>query len=241
MSYRKILDDILSVFDLSDNCKRLYLKSFEVGQQNISHLAQKLNMDRSSAYLAVEQLKHTGLIEVDETKRPMLVWTVEPRKALGRIERKIQNLEEIFDITHNSLSELEAAYKSKGHKPVLQSYSGKDGLYQIMEDILNRTDEEILLFSNQTAEKEVFTKHDHEAFIRKRKQNNINIRVITANDPFSQNLQSEDQGNLRATKILKDTQPFSCEIYIYEEKIAMLSFRNEIIGFIVNSSDFTLS
>jgi sugar-specific transcriptional regulator TrmB len=238
MQHETILKNILSVFELSDNCVQFYLKSFELGEQSVSQLAQKLNMDRSSAYLAVEQLKQAGLVEMDETKRPMRIWAIEPRKVLGRIDRKLQNLEETLDITHNALPILEAAYKSKNSRPVMQSYAGEDGLEQIMDDILDRRDVEILLLSNQAAEKELFNHHNHNAFIKKRKQRNIKIRVIATDDAYSRKLQAEDFQNLRTTKILKGQEPFASEVYIYGDKVAMLSYKNEIIGFIVNSPDF---
>jgi sugar-specific transcriptional regulator TrmB len=239
MSYRKELEKILTVFDLTDNCSQLYIKSFEAGEQSISWLAEKLSMDRSSVYLAVDQLKNTGLIEIDETKRPMRIRAVEPRKVLGRIEHKIQSLEETFDTLHNILPQLEAAYASKSSRPVMQSYIGKDGLRQIMEDILAASDDEMLILTNQTAEKEVFTKYDHEHFIRKRKQQNLTARVIATDDKYSRELQAVDKQNLRVTKILAGKSPFSCELYIYGDKVAMLIFRDEIMGFIVSSSDFT--
>jgi sugar-specific transcriptional regulator TrmB len=238
MQHELVLKNILSVFELSDNCIQLYIKSFEHGEQNVSQLAQKLKMDRSSAYLAVEQLRQAGLIEVDETKRPMSIWAIEPRKVLGRIDAKVQSLEETLDIAYNSLPQLQAAYKSKNSRPVMQSYVGEDGLNQIMDDILDRRDTEILLLSNQLAEKELFNNHNHNAFIRKRKQHNVKIRVIATDDPYSKKLQSEDAQNLRITKILKGQQPFASEVYIYGDKVAMLSFKDEIIGFIVSSPDF---
>jgi sugar-specific transcriptional regulator TrmB len=238
MNYRTVLENILAVFDLSRNCKEIYIKSFELGEQSIGKLAENSNMDRSSAYLAVEQLKETGLLEVDETRRPMIIRAVEPRKLVGRIERRIQSLEEAFDTTHTLLPQLEAAYGAKNFHPIMQAYNGKDGLQQIMEDILSENSKEILIFTNQEAERKVFTRHDHAYFIRKRKQNNVFARVIAANDSFAQELLENDKRSLRSTKIIDSPPPFTCEVYIYGDKIAMLSFRDEIIGFIVNSSDF---
>lgn len=195
-------------------------------------------MDRSSTYLAVDQLKAAGLMEVDELKRPKLVQAIEPKKLLGRVERKIQILEENFDTIHNFMPELERAYKTKSSRPGLQTYSGKDGLQQIMEDILEGSNDEILLFTNQSVEKDVFSKHDHTYFIRKRRERNLSIRVLATDDEYAKNLMKEDSSNLRTTRLIKGVAPFSCEVYIYKEKVAMLSFSNEVIGFGINSPDF---
>jgi sugar-specific transcriptional regulator TrmB len=238
MNHRNLLDDILSIFNLSENCKQVYIASFEHGEQSIGRLADKLKMDRSSAYLAVDQLKAAGLVEINESSRPKTIQAIEPRRVLGRVERQIQNIEEVFDNIHDNIASLEASYKSTDQKPVLQSYTGKDGLKQIVEDILSYKDGEILLFTNLVAEKSVFTKHDHDYFIRKRRQQNLTIKVIASDCPEARQLQATDKNNLRQTKITLGPSPFSCELYIYGKTMAMLSFKEQIIGFIINSADF---
>ncbi|HVO86659.1 MAG TPA: helix-turn-helix domain-containing protein [Candidatus Binatia bacterium] len=239
MTYRLLLENILDVFSLSDNAKNIFITSYQSGDQTVGQLVERLGMDRSSAYLAIDQLKTLGLIEIDESRRPKLVHAVEPRKLLGRIETKIQDLEQVFDKTHDSLPELMAAYKSQSRRPTLQAYNGNDGLRQIMEDILSSKDEEVLLFTNQAAERESFSDHNHDYFIRKRKQNNLSIRVIATDDQYAKKLAADDAQNLRRTRIYSGKPPFECETYIYGESVAMLSFSDEIIGFIVNSADFS--
>lgn len=237
MQHRKLLENLLSVFNLTDNCKKLYIASFEHGELSIGRLADLMDMDRSSAYLAIEQLKSAGLIEVDETKRPKLVRAIEPRRIVGWVERRIQNYEEVFNEVHNNLPALESAYKSSSPRPVMQAYNGKEGLNQIVEDILASESDEIMLFTNPAAEKVVFTEHDHDYFIRRRKQKNLKIRVIATPGEASKKLQEEDNNNLRTTKIISG-EPFTSEVYIYGSSVAMLSFEREVIGFIINSKHF---
>lgn len=238
MSYRNILNRILQVFNLSDNAKQIFLILYTAEESNVGQIIKKLKMDRSSAYLAVEQLKAAGLIEIDESKRPWSIRSVEPRQILGRIETKIQNLEEVFDTAHSNLSQLSSSYGVSGSRPIMQSFNSRDGLHHIMEDILATADQEIFLFTNQEAEAAVFSKHDHNYFIRKRRQQNLSIKVIATSDELARNLQSTDKQNLRITKVIDGPPPFSCEVYIYANKIAMLSFRDEVIGFIINSPDY---
>jgi sugar-specific transcriptional regulator TrmB len=229
---------ILETFSLTENSKKVYVTLFPAGEQRLGQLIERLKMDRSSVYLAVNQLKLAGLVEIDATKRPRTVRTIEPRQILGRIETKIQSLEEVFDITHSNLAQLNAAYGAKSSRPIMQSFSGRDGLQQITEDILSYKDQELLLFTNQSAEAEVFSKQYHDFFIRKRRQQNLVIRVLATDDDIARSLQANDAHNLRRTKIITGKAPFSCEVYVYAHKVAMLSFKDEIIGFIINSPDY---
>ena len=50
---------------------------------------------------------------------------------------------------------LSAAYAAASERPVLQVFTGKDGLHRIMDDVLIQTSDEILLFSNFDEEKKV--------------------------------------------------------------------------------------
>lgn len=159
METRQIIDAVLSAFNISPNGKQIYLLCFEKGESPIGRLAEDLQMDRSSAYLAVDQLKSTGLIEIDETRRPKLIRALEPRRLLGNLERKIQSVEDVFNGVHDNLKLIEAAYGSSGSRPALRSYSGKEGLQQIVEDILSHNGGEILLFTNPSVDKD---RHPHQ-------------------------------------------------------------------------------
>jgi sugar-specific transcriptional regulator TrmB len=238
MSYRTDLDEILEVFNLSDNCRRVFVAAYESGEQTAGKLVDKLKLDRSSTYLAIDQLKAVGLVEVNESKRPKTIKAIAPRQLLGRVENRIQSFESVFDNLHENLKLFENAYNAKGNRPWLQLYSGKDGMQQIAEDILNSKNGEILLFTNQRAEQKVFSRSYHNHFIRKRRERNLPIRVLATNDTEGRRLKAGDKNNLRQTKLLFGPAAFECEVYIYQDKVAMLSYRDEIIGFIVNSPDF---
>jgi sugar-specific transcriptional regulator TrmB len=239
MAHRKIIEEVFSTLELTPNCKRCYLHLFEQGACSVGQIAEALVLDRSSTYLAIHQLQVEGFVEVDSSKRPKQIQAIHPRKILARLERKIQKLEEVFDITHDSMPKLEAAYTSGGNMPVLRAFSGKDGLYQIVDDVLQSGDKQILLFTNQSAERQVFNKHDHDFFIRKRKQRGLKINVLAANDEFARLLKAGDKASLRHTKLITGSVPFKCETYIYDDKVAMLGYGNQIIGFIVQSKDFS--
>lgn len=239
MKHRAPIISSLEVLGLSNNAINIYLFIFEHGNMTMSSIAKKLSLDRSSTYIAAEQLKQAGLAIIDESKRPKLVSVPPPKKILSCLEQHIQMREDAFDEIRNNLGLLKAAYNSEQSAPSLQSFSGSEGLRNIMNDILDSTEELLLLFTNQTHEKQVFSKKDHDHFIRKRKIKGTHINVIACDDEYAQKLQSQDASSNRTTKIIRGPSPFKSEVYVYEDKVAMLSFASDVIGFIVQSKDYS--
>lgn len=229
----------LRLLGLSSNAIKFYLASYKHGLASIGSIAKLIHIDRSSAYLALGQLEAKGLIEEEKNSKRKKVYARPPQAILSRLRsesRKLRN--QCLDI-ENQLPELLAEYSKKDKQPVLQFFSGLDGLKQISDDILESAQNELLVFSNQKEEKRVFNKVDHQEFVKARMDKNIKVRVLSPDTEEAQNLKKQDARSLRETRIIKQSKiPFTNEIYIYGDKIAMLEFVDEIQGFIVKSRAF---
>jgi len=229
----------LDLLGLSSNAVKFYLASYKFGSASVGSIAKLINIDRSSAYLALGQLEDKGLIDEEKNSKRKKICARPPQAILSRLRtesRKIRN--QCLDI-EDQLPALMAEYSERDKQPVLQFFSGKDGLGQITDDILASAKNELLVFSNQTEEKRVFNKVDHQEFVKTRMAKNIKVKVLSPNTEEAKNLKKEDQRSLRETRIITQKNiPFSNEIYIYASKIAMLEFVDEVQGFIVKSRAF---
>jgi hypothetical protein len=196
-------------------------------------------MDRSSAYLALKQLQEVGLIFEEKKGCKKNVCAQSPQVLLSRLRAKMRKFKNQCLIIEDELPNLLAEYSQKNDQPVLQFFSGHDGLKQITEDILDYCQKELLVFSNQKEEKRVFSGIDHKEFVKERMKKNICVRVLAPNTPEAWKLKEKDGVSLRETRIINGEIPFTNEIYIYQDKIAMLEFVEEIQGFIVKSKAFS--
>ena len=229
----------LKLLGLNSNAIKFYLASYTKGYASVGKIAGTIKIDRSSAYLALEQLKTAGLIDEEEIGCKKLVCARPPQAVLSRLRTQTKKCRNQSLLIEDQLPELLAEYSQKNNQPVLQFFSGKDGLKQITDDILDYCQGELLVFSNQKEEKRVFTSIDHKEFIRERMKKNIRIRVLTPDTPEAHALKKSDGMSLRETKIINEKEiPFTNEIYIYCDKIAMLEFVDDIQGFIVKSKAF---
>lgn len=229
----------LELLGLHKNAINFYLASYKIGLSSVGRVARTVKLDRSSAYLALNQLEEAGLIAEDRSSKVKKICARPPKAVLSRLRANSRRLRNQCIKIEDRLPELMAEYQQKDKQPVLQFFSGIDGLKQITDDILETNDCELLVFSNQKEEKRVFNSTDHKEFVRKRVKKNISIRVLVPDTPEGKSLASSDKTCLRETRVIREKNiPFTNEIYIYNDKIAMLEFVDEIQGFIVKSAAF---
>ena len=238
MNANKDFKEALASLGLPANAVAFYLQSFRHGKATIGKIAAACQMDRSSAYAAYRQLQAAGLLEEREEASGKVVWAKPPKTVLGKLRTDIRRLRQQYEDLEVALPELLAEYSPASAKPVLQYFSGHDGLNQISEDVLDHAQGEILLLSNQRLEKRVFNEVDHREFIRDRLQRGIRIRVLAPDTPEARELQKQDRRWLRETRLIPPPEPFENETYVYGDRVAMLSFHDEALGFIVRSVDF---
>jgi len=240
MNELKTIKNSLELLHATPNAIVFFLTNYRIGKASVGQIAKAAKMDRSSAYLAFESLKELGLMEEDLGLSRKLVWPREPKAVIARLRTEIRRLRRQVEIIEEEMPNLMAEYGSRPDSPILQFFSGQDGLRQIAEDILEKTSGELLLCSNFAEEKKVFSSRDHEDFIRRRIEKNISLRLLAADTPEAREIQDNDRLSLRQTKIIVGKIPFLNETYIYGDNIAMLSFNEKsgIVGFIVRSKDF---
>ncbi len=234
----KLLNKALEQLGMSPNAVRLYTESYSRGRTTVGKLAAAINMDRSSAYLAYEQLKGAGLMEEDIASGIKVVWAATPDSVLKGLRSNASQLERSINDLAAQLPELIAGYRTTGDKPVLQSFSGKDTLPRITADILESDLSTIRIITNQNAERKVFSARAHDDFIQKRIQKKIKAFVLAANTREARFLQKYDSRELRETRIVDDLEPFKHETYIYGDKVAVLGFEKNVFGFIVYTREF---
>lgn len=232
----------LFLLGLNKNAVKFYLASFRIGFSSVGQIAKITKLDRSSAYLALNQLEDVGMIMEDRSSKVKKICARPPKTVLSKLRLNSRKLRNQCRKIEEKLPELMAEYQEKESQPVLQFFSGVSGLKQISDDILDIKNTELLMLSNQKEEKRVFSNIDHNEFVKKRIKKNISIRVLVPDTVEGRELKKRDRGSLRDTRIITEKEiPFTNEIYIYNDKIAMIEYVNEIQGFIVKSLAFSES
>lgn len=230
----KQLTNALSLLGLTQKEIKFFISSFKLGPTSINDVARDAHLERSTAYLIAQDLLQKGLIEEDYKQYGKKIFAAEPNKLLRIIASKQRSLRRQELELEESLPELQSIYQASEIRPKVRVFQGNSGLLSVWEDILN-SKSEILLWTNQETETLFFNEDQHQKFIRARVSKGIPIRVLAVNNERGEKLLLKDEKDLRQTKILPKNIEFSAETYIYDNKIAILDYKKDIIGIILES------
>ncbi len=236
----KLLQNSLALLGLTSKEIKFFITCFTIGPASISDLQKSARLERSTAYLIAEDLIKRGLIQEDFKNYKKLLHTIEPKDILRMVSAKQRVLGRNALELEENISELNALYQASEIRPKVRVFQGVRGLMSVQEDILNAKSE-IYLWTNQETEHNFFTDSFHHKFIETRIKRNIPIKVLAVNNAAGKRLQSLDKNSLRQTKLLSEQTIFSPETYIYDNKIATLDYKKDIIGVITESEPMATS
>lgn len=230
----KLLQNTLQLLGLTPKEIKFFITCFTIGPATVNDIKKAARLERSTAYLISEELLKRGLLEEDFKNYKKTLRTVEPKDLLRMVAARQRVLgRNELELTEH-LGELNSMHQASEIRPKVRVYQGAKGLFTIQEDILN-TKTTILLWTNQETEHQFFTDVYHKKFIETRMKKNIFINVLAVNNLPGEKLQENEEKLLRKTKLLPKNVLFSPETYIYDNKVAILDYKKDIIGIIIES------
>jgi sugar-specific transcriptional regulator TrmB len=236
----RILTQCLAQLGLTDKHIRFYRASLLLGIAPLMEIAKKSRLQRSTAYIIAAELVAMGLIHEDHRTYKKQFVAAEPETLLRKLEAKHRHIGRSALAFKDVLPELRAAHQATTTRPRVRTFEGRPGLVAVWKDILNEQ-QEILLWTNQETEGQVFGADTHAAFIRERLLKRIPIRVLAVNNPEGAELLPGDNSSMRHTKLLPPNVTFTSETYIYGNKIAVLDIGKDIFGVITENEQIAAS
>ena len=236
----KLLEDTLKLLGLNDKEIKFFKNCFKLGNPTINEVIKVAKLERSTGYLIAQELIERDLIEEDYREYKKRLIAAEPKKLLRILSAKYRVLGRQEIELKEKLPELQAIYKTSNIRPNVRVFDGINGLLEVWQDILTAKSK-ILLWTNQETEKQFFTPSQHQKFIEERILKNIQINVLAVNNQKGSELAKNDKTALRQTKLLPKEVIFSAETYIYDNKVAILDYKKDIIGVIIESEPISFS
>jgi HTH-type transcriptional regulator, sugar sensing transcriptional regulator len=236
----KVIKDVLSDLGLNEKEIRFFLTNYQTGPTTINDVAKTARLERSTAYLIAQNLLDRGLLIEDYKRYKKTIITLEPKTLLRMLLAKHRQIGRHEQALQENLPELQAIHQASAIRPKVRTYEGTKGLLSVWKDILAES-QEVLLWTNQETEDNVFSEKSHALFIQERIKKKIPMRVLAVNNKKGKLLIKNDMQQLRLTKLLPKNVFFSAETYIYGNKVATLDYNRDIIGVIIESDQIVQS
>lgn len=233
------MDEQLQELGFSSKEVKVYLALLELGQAQITPLARKAGINRTTTYDIVSALMREGLVHrVLDTKKETYK-AHQPERIPQLIEKRIADLEDKQKKAKRMVAQLQLLASKVAGKPRVSIFEGTEGIKEMYEDtLLSR--EPIVSFSS-TESLESFDQTYLHDYYRRRAKKKIYIRAIINDVKSAHEYQAHDTRLYRSLRIVpREMMDIGPEVYVYENKTAFFSLK-ERYGVLIESSDIAAS
>ena len=217
---------ILTELGMSEKESRIYLACLELGASPVTQISREAGITRGSTYDLLEIMLDKGYVSKIHQDKHMIFSATNPEILKKRHQEALRHFEEV-------MPELQGLF-NKHDKPKVRYFEGLDGIKRVYEDTLTASTE-ILNYANSREIRSRWPEYDQE-YVAKRIEKNILLKGLAPDDEWGKKVKKEDKTSLRKTRLIpKKNYTFANEINIYDHKVAITSFGDELIGIIIES------
>jgi HTH-type transcriptional regulator, sugar sensing transcriptional regulator len=223
-----MLQNIIENIGLNPKEARIYLAALEIGSSPVSKIASKAKLNRVTAYDILEKLVKKGMISHFTKDKIKYFTAADPEIVVEEFKKRTEDLKKV-------LPDLKRLHGDTIH-PRVRYYEGLEGIKSIYADTL-KSKTEILNYGNSQEIRKHWPTYDEE-YVKKRAAQQIYLRGIAIDDEDGRLVKARDGENHREIRLInKEKFDFSNEINIYDDKLSIISFKDELIGMIIESPE----
>lgn len=227
--------NILKDLGLADKEAKVYVAMLEIGPATVLEIAGRAGINRPTAYLQIESLKKMGLISSHNKGKRQLFSAEEPDRLSTLLDKQKIEIETKKNTLQKALPELTTLFNLGENKPVVRYFEGIEGLKAIQQDFLTSKEKMIYgIFSLDDAHK-IFP-NSNEEYSKMRIQKKISSKMVYTSARGAL-YKRDDREKLREAKYISPEKlPFSADITIYDNKIAISLLQDPIGGTIIENN-----
>lgn len=236
---------ILKKIGLTDSEIGLYQILLDSGELTAGEIIKKSNLKRGDCYNKLYSLERRGLISEVERKGKKIFRPEHPDRIQGQLDKQYKDLVETKNVIESIMPTIKSQYNMVRGKPQVKFYEGVEGIKEIYDRILQDVPEngsfDLVRAKYEKVYDEQIVPNVLMPFVRKRAKKGIKVNALA---PYEETFWDKDKeviaqddakiGYLRQWVDVEDYDA-PVEIDIYDDKVAILSFKNELIGIEIES------
>lgn len=225
---------ILQGIGLTEPQSNAYLALLEAGDHTPADLAQEIGETRTNTYAILAKLEKSGLVMRDASKKTRSYKPSHPVNLEAYVERRRNKILNWEYKLKSIMPGMIKTYFATTEQPEVRFFQGKEALEHIYDDILDtKQDLHLIMTPNQ---------HDYMGdeflndFVKARVKKKIFVEALTPDTPGANHNKALDKKML-LNRTFYDPAAFDMpvEINVYGDKVAYLSFGDEVMGTIIHS------
>ncbi len=225
------IESSLASLGLSGKLGRFYLAALKLGSAPVQQVAREAGIGRTTAYSLLEKLKDEKLVTlVQKSGKTHMV--AENPDVLAR------NLDDKQRALSAMLPDLRSLYDNGESTPRFQVYDGVDGISTVLNTVLT-SDTEIVraILSMQ----ELLASPGREVidrFVAQRVAAGKWLHVLRSKAEETDDIWQDSDDEMRRVRYTSAAEPFVMTLFLFDNKVGLISSRKENYGLIIESSEF---
>jgi sugar-specific transcriptional regulator TrmB len=241
-----MLEKQLIELGLSDKEAAVYLALLRHGTQTTSFLAKKAKLNRGTAYVALHSLLEKGLLTKSTRRKIQYFSALDPKQLLDYLSRREAELRIQRERVSEMLPEFEAIINPLATKPRIQFFDGVEGARTAYEDTLNSEDKTLRAFLSIADISEFLGDDWFETYTKKRIERGYTLHAIRTLEKDKQAMERlaeqytryvTSENDSREVRYAPDDLAFPLTMYMYDDKVTMISSREENFALIITSRE----
>ncbi len=211
----------------------VYLAILKLKKATVIELSRITGIKRTTIYHCLENLEEKGLIIkiIKDDKKHYLA--EEPKVSLNNL---LQEKKSAIDFV---TPELENIFGKGAYHPEIRVYRNTSGIKKILEDILTCKEKTCRYYISEFNIEDILGEKPVDEFVKKRIQAGIKSLSLRSFKYKPEREKGETHAKqLREVKFLPENvfiKPYMC---IYDNKVSVISTKEEKLGFIIESKEF---
>ncbi|MBT6253612.1 hypothetical protein HOI83_00010 [Candidatus Uhrbacteria bacterium] len=225
--------DIFKIFTklgLSDSESKVYLASLSLGPTSVQDIAKKARLSRTATYDTVKTLKKRGLLSTFERGKKTFFAAEEPDRVVNYFKDHVENMKDELQTLKRVMPEIKMM--AGGEKPTVRFYEGDEALYALFSD-LGKAKPKFLYEVSNMNDIYTFLEKKDVAEAQKLSSKVPVIKLLHVGD-----VQGEGREGVEYCKLPKDVLEFHGDIWIYDNRVAFVTFVGKMVAIIVENQAF---
>ncbi len=224
----------LEKLGLNDKESKIYIAALELGKFSVLGLSVKTSIKRPTCYLILDELIKKGLISTFPKAKKVIYVAEHPNNLLKQTA-------DAYALAKEIVPELQDLINSNSEKPNLKVYSGQKGIQSIYVDILEEGETLYYMASVKDLVEAVTAEFIDDWIVRRVAKGIRSVRISMQETEMDHPLYGAQPGNKREVRYAPKGFNMPYTIFIYGKKVAFISRKSDLFGFIVESTDLSIS
>ncbi|MFG1417253.1 helix-turn-helix domain-containing protein [Xanthobacter sp. V0B-10] len=225
------MEDKLAKIGITGKLFKLYLAAVELGEAPVQEVAARAGLARTTAYDVLQRLEQEELIRIEERAGRRFVVAEDPVGMLQRLELRRQVISDV-------MPQIRSLYNRAKGKPQIRFYEGEEGINTVLWDTLTCQSKTLCGFLSMNELIETPGLGEMDVYISERVKRGITLKVLRSRIKDVEKIWPTGHEQLRELRYTPDPITLGITQYIYDDKVSIISSKQENYGLIIESEEF---